>query len=71
MTFGPGQPVHVAGCHAPPLTDTSIPDTATLSVAEPLIVYGSGEALLRAAPFAGLIMVEDGAPASAVVYENG
>ena len=54
----------------PPLVDTSIPDTPTLSAAEPLIVYGLADALFRVAPFAGMVIVDVGAAVSTVVYEN-
>ena len=40
-------------------------DTATLSVAEPLIVNGLADALLITAPFEGAVMDDDGAVMSA------
>ena len=54
----------------PPFMDISIPETPALSAAVPLIVYGVAEAMLRVAPFAGSLIVDVGAPISAVVYEN-
>ena len=66
--------MHVVAVHAPPLIETSIPDTATLSEADPLTVNGSGDALFKVAPLAGLVTDEDGAVRSgavSVVYENG
>jgi len=45
-------------------------DTATVSVAEPLIVNGSAVALLITAPFAGVVTDDVGAVVSSVVYEN-
>ena len=52
--------MHVAGAHAPPLMDTSILDTAMLSVAEPLTIYGSAETLFKVEPFNGLTMLVAG-----------
>ena len=63
--------MQVAALHVvPPFVDTSMPDTAALSVAVPLIVNGLAEALLMTAPFAGVVMVHTGMPTSPVVYEN-
>jgi hypothetical protein len=63
--------VQVAAFHVvPPLVDTCMLDTPTLSVAVPLIGNGFAEALLIIAPFAGVVMVDTGMPTSPVVYEN-
>ena len=63
--------MQVAAFHVvPPLVDTCILDTATLSVAEPLIVNGLADALLITAPFAGVVTDDEGAVVSRVVYEN-
>ena len=70
VTFAPGQPVHIADSHAPPFTDTSTPVSETLSLALPLIIYGSDVALLNMLPLAGSLIVDVGMPASAVVYEK-
>jgi hypothetical protein len=62
--------VHVAAFQVvPPFVETSMPDTAILSVAVPLIVKGSADALLMTAPFAGAEIVDAGMPTSPVVYE--
>lgn len=50
--------------------DTSTLDTPTLSDAEPLTVYGSGELLFKVEPSDGSVIEDVGVPASAVVYEN-
>lgn len=71
VTFAPGQPEHVVGCHAPPSMETWTKSTATLSLAVPFMGYGFGELILITAPSAGSVTDEEGIPASAVVYENG
>jgi hypothetical protein len=70
VTFVPGQPVHAADCHAPPLIDTSTPFTAILSDAVPSMVYGSGVLLFKTAPFEGFDINDVGFVSSAVVYEK-
>jgi len=50
--------------------ETSTPETATLSDAVPLMVYGLGAAPFSVEPLAGADMVDDGTMPSAVVYEN-
>lgn len=63
--------MHVAAFHvAPPFVETSMPDTAMLSVALPLTVNGFADALFSAAPLAGDVMVDAGIPTSPVVYEK-
>ena len=63
--------MQVAAFHVvPPLVDTCMLDTATLSVAVPLTVNGLAAALLITAPFAGVLTEDAGAAVSTVVYEN-
>jgi hypothetical protein len=45
-------------------------DTATLSVAVPLMVKGLADAKLSTAPLAGTVITDAGGVTSAVVYEN-
>jgi hypothetical protein len=47
-----------------------MPETATLSVAEPLIVKGLVDAPLITIPFVGVVTADAGAAVSIVVYEN-
>jgi hypothetical protein len=50
-----------------------MPETSTLSVAEPLTVYGSGDPLFKTALSAGSVIEDEGAVksgAASVVYEN-
>ena len=66
--------MHVAAFHVvPPFVDTSMPDTATLSVAVPLMVNGFGDVMITLAPLAGVVIADEGAVPSVavVVYENG
>lgn len=59
--------MHVAAFHVvPPSVDTSMLDTAELSVAEPLIVYGLADVLFSFAPLAGLVTDDDGAVVSTI-----
>ena len=60
--------MHTAALHvAPPSVDTSTDDTATLSEAVPVIVYGSADDALSVLPSRGSVIVDDGIPESAVV----
>jgi len=63
--------VHVVAFQVlPPLVETCMLDTPTLSVAVPLTVNGFADALLITAPFAGVVIVDTGAVVSTVVYEK-